>query len=67
LLGLVVGCALGVAVVRSLRDAGIPALSFSWGTIVVFLVLAVVVGLVAAILPAVRAARTDVLRAIAYE
>jgi putative ABC transport system permease protein len=66
-LGLVVGGALGVAVVRALRDTGIPVLSFSWGTIVVFLVLAVVVGLVAAILPAVRAARTDVLRAIAYE
>jgi len=42
-------------------------LRFSWGTIAVFLVLAVIVGLIAAIIPAVRAARTDVLRAIAYE
>ena len=67
LLGLVVGCALGVAVVRALRDQGIPVLQFSWGTIAVFLVLAVVVGLVAAIVPAVRASRTNVLRAIAYE
>ena len=67
LLGLVVGCALGAAVVRALHDQGIPVLSFSWGTIGVFLALAVVVGLVAAILPAIRAARTDVLRAIAYE
>lgn len=67
LLGLVVGCGLGAAVVRALRDFGIPVLRFSWGTIGVFLVLAVIVGLVAAIIPAVRAARTDVLRAIAYE
>jgi putative ABC transport system permease protein len=67
LLGLLVGCALGVAVVRALRDQGIPVLQLSWGTIAVFLVLAVIVGLVAAILPALRAARTDVLKAIAYE
>ncbi|MDQ6743448.1 MAG: FtsX-like permease family protein, partial [Candidatus Dormibacteraeota bacterium] len=67
LLGLVVGCVLGVAVVRALKDQGIPVLQFSWGTIAVFLVLAVVVGLVSAIVPALRAARTSVLRAIAYE
>jgi putative ABC transport system permease protein len=67
LLGLVVGGALGAAVVRALRDQGIPVLSFPWVTIGVFLLLAVIVGLVAAIVPAVRAARTDVLRAIAYE
>ena len=67
LLGLVVGCALGAAVVRALRDQGIPVLQFPWGTIGIFLALSVVVGLVASIVPAVRAARTDVLRAIAYE
>lgn len=67
LLGLVVGSALGAAVVRALRDQGVPVLQFSWGSIAVFLVLAVVVGLVAAIVPAIRAVRTDVLRAIAYE
>ena len=67
LLGLVVGSALGAAVVRALHDFGIPVLRFSWGTTAVFLVLAVVVGLIAAIIPAIRAARTDVLKAIAYE
>lgn len=67
LLGLVVGSALGAAVVRALRDQGIPVLRFSWATIGVFLVLAVIVGLVAAIIPAIRASRTNVLRAIAYE
>jgi len=53
--------------VRALRDQGIPVLQFPWGTIGIFLALSVVVGLVASIVPAVRAARTDVLRAIAYE
>jgi putative ABC transport system permease protein len=67
LLGVLVGTALGTAVARALRDEFIPALSLPWGSIVVFLALAVIVGLTAAILPAVRAARTDVLHAIAYE
>jgi putative ABC transport system permease protein len=67
LLGLVVGCALGTAVVRALRDQGIPVLSIPWGTIGVFLSLALMVGLIAAIIPAIRASRIDVLRAIAYE
>jgi putative ABC transport system permease protein len=67
LLGLVVGCAMGAAVVGALRDQGIPVLSFPWVTILVFLGLAVILGLVAAIIPAVRASRTDVLRAISYE
>lgn len=67
LLGLIVGTALGAAVVRALHDQGIPVLSFPWGTIIVFLLLAVVLGLIAAIIPAVRAARIDILRAIAYE
>jgi putative ABC transport system permease protein len=67
LLGMALGCALGAAVVVALRDQGVPVLSFPWGTILVFLALAVIVGLVAAILPALRASRTNVLSAIAYE
>ncbi len=67
LLGLVVGSVLGAAVVRALRDQGISVLRFSWGTIGIFLVLAVIIGLIAAVIPAIRAARTNVLRAIAYE
>jgi putative ABC transport system permease protein len=67
LLGLVVGSALGAAVVRALKDQGIPVLAFSWGTIAVFMALSVVVGLVAAIIPAIRASRIDLLRAISYE
>jgi putative ABC transport system permease protein len=67
LLGVLVGTALGTAVARALRDQFIPVLSLPWGSMVVFLALAVIVGLAAAVFPAVRAARTDVLRAIAYE
>ena len=36
-------------------------------TILVFLGLAVILGLIAAIIPAVSVSRTDVLRAITYE
>jgi putative ABC transport system permease protein len=67
LLGLLVGSALGTAVVRAVPDEFVSVLSLPWGSMAVFLALAVVVGLAAAIIPAVRAARTDVLQAIAYE
>ena len=67
LLGVLVGSALGTAVVRAVPDEFIAVLSLPWRSMAVFLGLAVLVGLAAAILPAVRAARTDVLRAIAYE
>jgi putative ABC transport system permease protein len=67
LLGVLLGSALGSAVVRAVPDEFIAVLSLPWGSIAVVLALAVLVGVVAAILPAVRAARTDLLRAIAYE
>jgi putative ABC transport system permease protein len=67
LLGVVVGGLLGVAVVRALRDEGISALGIPWTSMATFMALAVVIGLFAAIVPAIRAARTNVLSAIAYE
>jgi putative ABC transport system permease protein len=67
LLGVLVGAALGAAVVRAVPDELVSILSLPWGSMAVVLGLAVLVGLVAAIIPAVRAARTDVLPAIAYE
>ncbi|GAA5181138.1 ABC transporter permease [Rugosimonospora acidiphila] len=67
LLGLAVGSGLGAAVVRALHDQGFTTLSFPWGQLAVYLVLAGIVGVVAAILPAIRAARVNVLAAIAYE
>jgi putative ABC transport system permease protein len=67
LLGMLVGSALGTAVVGAVPDEFVSVLSLPWGSMGVFLALAVLVGLAAAVIPAVRAARTDVLRAIAYE
>ncbi|HUQ60318.1 ABC transporter permease [Lentzea sp.] len=66
-LGLAVGLALGVATVQALKDQGISEIGFPWATMVQYLVVAAFVGVVAAILPAIRAARLNVLDAIAYE
>ncbi|NKE59186.1 ABC transporter permease [Lentzea sp. PSKA42] len=66
-LGLAVGLALGVATVQALKDQGISEIGFPWMTMVQYLVVAAVVGVIAAILPAIRAARLNVLDAIAYE
>jgi putative ABC transport system permease protein len=67
LLGVVVGAGLGTATVRALADEGIDQLTLPWVDMATYLVLAGIVGIVAAVLPAGRAARTDILRAIAYE
>lgn len=67
LLGMVVGSGLGVAAVRALKDQGIPELALPWTTMAAFLTIAVAVGLVAAVIPAIRASRTKILDAIAYE
>jgi putative ABC transport system permease protein len=66
-LGVLVGGLLGVAVVRALKDEGITALAVPWASMGTFVALAVVIGLFAAVVPAIRAARTNVLSAIAYE
>jgi putative ABC transport system permease protein len=67
LLGIGVGAGLGAAVVRALRDEGFTHLSFPWTLMVVYLIVAAIVGVVAAVIPAIRAARLNVLAAIAYE
>jgi putative ABC transport system permease protein len=67
LLGVVVGIGLGSATVQALRDEGITRLALPWAEMGMYLGLAAVVGVIAAVLPAIRAARTNVLTAIAYE
>lgn len=65
-LGIVLGIFFAIAVSRPLADDGF-VLTIPWVTLAVLLVLAAIAGTLAAILPARRAARTDVLRAIAQE
>ena len=66
LLGLVLGIFFGFVVIQALESEGIT-FSLPIGQIVSLLIFAMVVGVVAAIFPARRASRLDVLRAIAYE
>jgi putative ABC transport system permease protein len=51
----------------ALRDQGLERISIPIGQLVVFLVLSLLLGVLAAVFPARRAARLDVLRAIATE
>ena len=67
LLGLAVGSGLGAAVVRALHDQGFTRLALPWSQMATYLVLAGVVGVIAAVMPAIRAARINVLGAIAHE
>ncbi|NNG96096.1 ABC transporter permease [Gordonia araii] len=67
LLGVALGTGLAVAVVRTLREWGIGNPVLPWPLIVQTLVGAAVVGVIAAVWPAIRAARTKPLEAIADE
>ena len=65
-LGLTVGFILGVVTTVALEDEGF-LLSIPVASLVVFAILAVIAGVVAAIPPARRASRLNVLEALAYE
>jgi putative ABC transport system permease protein len=67
ILGIGVGTGLGAAVVHALKDKGFTDLVLPWTLMAGYLVAGAVVGVLAAIVPAVRAARLNVLGAIAYE
>jgi len=67
LLGLATGVGMGAAVVRSLKGEGITDFAVPWSQLTAYLVAGALVGVFAAVLPAIKAARTDVLKAIAYE
>jgi putative ABC transport system permease protein len=66
-LGVVLGLGFGIALMYAVRDQGLEVISVPVGQLAVFLVLSVVIGVLAAVFPARRAARLDVLRAIATE
>jgi ABC-type antimicrobial peptide transport system permease subunit len=63
-LGIPVGIGLGALVGHAISY---PKFTIPWGTIVVFILAAIVAGLVAAIFPARRAGRLNVLEALQYE
>jgi putative ABC transport system permease protein len=67
IIGIVVGTALGIALASSLRAQGITDIAVPVSSLVVFLVLAAILGLIAASWPARRAARLDILAAIAAD
>ncbi len=65
-LGLPLGIFLAALVTQALGQFDIR-FSIPWGQLVFFAIVAVIVGIVAAIMPARRAARLNVLRALQYE
>ncbi|MEV5490332.1 ABC transporter permease [Streptomyces bobili] len=66
-LGLALGLVWGVCTQQVLALQGMKALAIPWTTIVAVVVGSAVVGVVAALLPALRASRMNVLAAIAHE
>ncbi len=66
-LGGVLGVGFGIAMMYALRDEGLEVISVPWDQLGAFLAVSVVMGVLAAVLPARRAARLDVLTAIATE
>jgi putative ABC transport system permease protein len=63
-LGIPVGVVLALMVGRAIKY---PAFTIPWGTLVVFVIAAIIAGLIAAIFPARRAGKLNVLEALQYE
>lgn len=66
-LGISLGVVAGVAIQRALVDDGITELAIPWVQLAVFLVLSAIIGVLAALWPAWRASRMQVLQAISAE
>jgi len=67
IIGIIIGTGMGLALVSSLKNQGITDTVVPVSDLVIFLVLAALLGLLAAVWPARRAARIDVLAAIAAD
>jgi putative ABC transport system permease protein len=67
LFGVVVGIAFGWALQRALAPRGFTELGIPGGQLTVYVIAAALLGWLFAFLPARRAAKLDVLEAIAYE
>jgi putative ABC transport system permease protein len=66
-LGLIIGLFFGWAIVTALHDQGVDQFSAPMSSLVVLVTLAWLSGVVAAVLPSRRAAKLDILRAIASD
>jgi putative ABC transport system permease protein len=64
--GIVIGIALGYAVILALRDEGLSSFTIPFATLVILLVGAMLLGVLAATFPARKAARLNVLEAISH-
>jgi putative ABC transport system permease protein len=67
IIGIIIGTGMGIALVSSLRSQGITDTVVPFSSLVIFLLIAAVLGLIAASWPARRAAKLDVLAAIAAQ
>ncbi|MGC4176030.1 ABC transporter permease [Demequina sp.] len=67
ILGMILGVGLGSALVLSLEDQGFNGVAIPWFWLAVYTVLAAIAGVLAAIWPAWRASRLDILQAIAAD
>jgi putative ABC transport system permease protein len=67
LTGVALGTVSGIALSRALLDQGITELQVPTGTLAIYLVIAAAVGVLAALGPARRASKVDVLKAITAE
>ena len=67
LLGIAMGLIFGIALQRAIADEGLDVLGIPWVVLIVFLAGSMLAGVLAAVLPARRAAKLDVLRAITTE
>jgi putative ABC transport system permease protein len=67
LLGIAIGVSFGAAIQHGLAGQGLTVLSVPIGTLVVYVLLGGLIGVLASLWPAWRAGRMDVLRAIATE
>jgi len=66
-LGVATGIGIGAALPGVLADEGLSTLAVPWGQVLTILGVAVVIGLVASVWPAVRAARLPVLEAVTVD
>jgi putative ABC transport system permease protein len=66
-LGIVVGVGFGIALQRGLRDQGIARLALPWAQLAFYVAACAVIGVLAALIPARRASRLNVLAAIKAE